>query len=316
MKAVFSIIYEGKDVTNDLSDLVERIEFTDCLEGRAGSLSITFADHEQNFLKAWMPLAGDTMQVYLGVEGSALLDTQTFWVDEFSMSGSRGGSRCVIKSLSTSPKNIVTTPKRSSASQSLQTLANTVASQLGLTLKGNVSGNVVGNQNAANLQYLMQQCHRNGYILKVEGGNLVAYEYSKLRNSNSLKISLNDVVDWDYESKAEGRFAKCEVRWYDAQKKKLYSGVANAGGGGSTATIYEQVDSNEDAAKRAAKWLENRAKKEIDIRLRLAGDVRLLAGVAVELTDAGNINGKYVIKEARHQIDRDVLFETEITLQK
>lgn len=313
----YKIEYEGKDVTRDFSGLLTSITFTDSLEGKAGSLVLEFADNEKNFIGSWFPTTEDVINVWLGNEGEPLLDAQQFWVDEVNLSGSRSGNKCVIRAMSTAPANIAQGAKRKAGGTSLSELAAEVSSSLKLRLKGNLKGVVFGNQTKNDLSYLMQQCKRNGYILKVENGNLVAYEYADLRNGMGVKISLNDVIDWDYTGKAEGRFSKCVVRWYDVKKKTSYSGSASANAkGGAVATLWEEVESSDAASQRAKTWLEDRAKKEVEINLSMVGNVRLLAGVAVELSDAGKISGRYVISEAVHAISRGEGYRTQIKLQK
>lgn len=313
----YKIEYEGKDVTLDFSNILTSITFTDSLEGKAGSLVLEFADSERNFMGSWFPTTEDVIRVWLGNEGEPLLDAQQFWVDEVNLSGSRSGNKCVIRAMSTAPSNIAQGAERKASGTSLAELAAEVSSSLKLRLKGNLKGVVFGNQTKNDLSFLMQQCKRNGYILKVENGNLVAYEYANLRNGMGVKISLNDVIDWDYTGKAEGRFSRCVVRWYDVKKKTSYSGSASANAkGGAVATLWEEVESNDAASQRAKTWLEDRAKKEVEINISMVGNVRLLAGVAVELSDAGKISGRYVISEAVHAISRGEGYRTQIKLQK
>lgn len=316
-KATYKIVYEKKDVTADFSSMLQSIEFTDTLEGKAGSLTLEFADAEQRFLQNWFPKTTDKLEVWLGCDTRPLLYAQTFWVDEVSVSGSRNGTYCTLRCMSTALKNIIKGATKKAAEKDLKTLAMRVAYDLGLTLKGSISGSVFGNQTKADLAFLAQQATRNGYIVKVENGSLIIHKYSDLRKQTAFDLSLRDVIDFSYANKAVGKFAKCTVIWYDCKKKQTFKGssTANITGGGE-ATIYESVESNGAASERAKSWLENKNKQEEDFTVTIAGDERALAGIAVNIKDGHTLNGTRIIAEAVHRISRQGQYITTLKLQK
>ena len=309
----YKIVYSGKDITNDISNILVSLEVIDRLEGKAGDICLELEDHNSKFLGSWYPETDDKIEVWLED-----VYCGAYWVDEVENTGNRSGIHCRIRAMSVKMKAIVQGAKKKGyRGKSLKDLANEVASSMGLTVKGSIQGTVTENCTKNDLQFLSAQAKKNGYILKVDSGSIVFSKYNDLKNQKSLKLSKGDVISYTIKDKAVGRYSKCTCNWYDADKKKSYTGTATiAPLGYGEANIWEEVNSNADALERAKDWLTDKLKQKADIELELVGDKRLWAGVHIELSDFGKKDGSYIIKEVRHLVDRPGKLKTTIELQK
>lgn len=310
----YKIVYSGKDITKDISEILVSLEFVDRIEGKAGDLCLKLADHEARFADEWYPETDDKIEVWIGD-----LYCGAFWVDEVENEGNRSsGTHCVIRAMSVKMKAIIQSPRRKSyRNRTLLSLAKELAGVLGLEVKGNITGVVRDNCRTNDLEFLSEQATKLGYILKVDSGAMVFSKYEDLKQLKSLVIYKKDVESWNVRDKAIGRYSKCTCRYYDVKKKISYSGTATVGTAGhGEAFIWEEVDSNTDAKERAKDWLINKNKQEVEIELQLVGDTRLLAGMHIELKDFGKKSRSYIIKESTHVIDRNSGYKTTIKLNK
>lgn len=308
----YKILYSGKDISKNLSEILVSMEFIDRLEGHAGDLSIELADHEAKFMGDWYPETDDKIEVWIGE-----LNCGTFWVDEVENKGDRNGTFCTIKAMSIRSSALLQTKQiKGYKGKSLKQLANEVANSMGLTVKGSIDGIIQDNCIVNNLEFLSDQATKFGYILKIDSGAIVFSRYEDLRKQKSILLFKENVVSWSVKDKAIGRYSKCTCKHYDAQKKTIYSGIATLPITGGEATIWEEVKSNSDAKERAKDWLTDKNKQQADIELELMGDERLLAGIRIEIKNFGKKDGSYIIKESSHLIDRNNKHTTQITLQK
>ena len=309
----YKIVYSGKDITNDISNILVSLEVVDRLEGKAGDICLELEDHNSKFLGSWYPETDDKIEVWLED-----IYCGAFWVDEVENTGNRSGIHCRIRAMSVQMKAIIKSPRRKSyRNRTLLSLANELAAAMGLKVKGSISGVVKDNCSSNDLAFLSSQSVKLGYILKVDSGDMVFSKYEDLKKQKSIKIDKKGVVSWNIKDKAIGRYSKCTCKYYNAHKKISYSGTSTIGEKGhGEAEIWEEVESNSEAVERAKDWLINKNKQEVEIELELVGDKRLWAGVHIELLDFGKKDASYIIKEVRHLVDRPGKIQTTVELQK
>lgn len=79
--------YDNKDITADISPLLQELTYTDNLEGESDSLDIRLEDADGRWISAWYPQHGDTITAQLGYTGSPLLACGVFEIDEIELEG-------------------------------------------------------------------------------------------------------------------------------------------------------------------------------------------------------------------------------------
>ncbi len=83
----FKVTYEGLDITEDISDDVVRITYSDSDGGEADEIRITVDDIFAKWKDSWRPNRGDKIALYIGYAGEGLLDMGTFHIDEVHYRG-------------------------------------------------------------------------------------------------------------------------------------------------------------------------------------------------------------------------------------
>ncbi|MBN1112569.1 MAG: hypothetical protein JXA53_06600 [Bacteroidales bacterium] len=315
----YIIKYNDTDVTKDFSPLLTSVVFKDFLESRAGELELTFADTDGRFLDDWYPKTADNLNAQLGYVGNPLMDCGLFFVYEVVNSGSRSeGNVCSIRSASVNNISINKPIKKTHhKSVPLKTIANDIAGELGFTLKGETDGTFSGEQKQRDLSFLAFAANQCGKVFKIEGNDIILYSIDSIKSvSYSLEIDLNNVIDYSFSDKSDGKYNKCTCKWYDQKTKMLFTATATLNNDGGEAVIWKEVDSNSEAQKQAENWLKEQSKQELELELTLVGDVRCRAGIKVNLINAGRFSAHYYIKESTHEQSRSAGYTTKITLAK
>lgn len=311
------ITYEGKDVSGDFAPILESISFKDYLDGRAGEIEINLSNREGFFWADWYPDIDDEIHILLGYENADMLDAGIFWVDEVSLSGGNAGDACNIRALSLRSSGLNSaTQKKNHAGRPVADIVSEVANTLSCRAKGDLSGTWSGIQNETGLRFLNRLAHELGRICKIEGTDLIFYGIEKLGEIGQLEIKRADVVSYEVKDVAAGRISKCTVKWWDKKSKKLISGTYDAKiKGGGEVVRWEEVKDNAEAQKKAKDFITDRNKKGVEFGISMVGDVRLRAGVGVQMIGFGRFDGTYYISEATHTVNSSG-YTTDVTLQK
>ncbi|MCT4638955.1 MAG: hypothetical protein N4A72_14735 [Bacteroidales bacterium] len=315
----FIITYNDSDVTKDFTPLLESIIFKDFLESRAAELELTFEDEQRNFMNDWYPKSTDKVSAQLGYENTALLDCGLFFVYEVVLTGSRSaGDVCSIRAASVN-RNSVNKPIRTKHHKSvaIKKIAEDIASELGLTVKGETDGTYSGEQKQKDIAFMEYVARKTGKIFKIEGNDLILYNLDSIKKaSHYIEIDLDNVIDYSFSDKSDGKYSKCTCKWYDEKKKTTYIGTATSSNDGGDAVIWQEVDSNSAAQKAASDWLKDIAKQELELELTVVGNVGCRAGMKLRLINAGRFSDDYYIKESEHEISRSGGYTTKILIAK
>ncbi len=70
------------NITNNVSQYVTSIEYTDVEHGESDELQICFEDSKKLWQGAWIPVKGDCLRAYIGYEAEKLLNCGVFEIDE------------------------------------------------------------------------------------------------------------------------------------------------------------------------------------------------------------------------------------------
>lgn len=316
-KPIYNIIYEGRDVGKDFASILKQVEFKEYLEGKAAEITLDFENKAGNFFNDWYPAADDTIKVKMGLEGGDLIDCGLFYVDDVTLAGSRSGDTCTIKAMSAKGSSIHSDEQRvNREGESIQTIVNQIAGELGYTAKGDLTGTWTGVQKGTGLQFLQQLAAETGRIMKVEGTELVFFLLSKVK-SGSVVATVNkaDVKDYNITDQAAGRVAKVTVRSWDPNLKQMVEATHETGvAGGGSQTIYTNAENTTSA--RAAAAASDTGKKGVTFELTVPGDVRLRVGVRLTTKGWGRFDRTWYIAEVTHTVSKSTGYLTKLTLQE
>ena len=338
-----SVFIEGVDITEDISDRLITMSYTDNEEDAADDLQIKIHDADGKWLKKWL---NDTIMAATAKETKGMtieagikttepsgrvreLDCGEFELDNIKASGPP--STVVLKGTSLPFGDGVRTEERDKAWEeyTLKKIGAEIAARAGLGYMYDCSSDPyyarIEQVKQTDISFLQDLCHKNGFSLKVVKGKMVIFSqerYESLQEVATIKWQDGTYTKYDFQT-ADGdvHYAKCTVRYFHPEKKELYSATVEADDydpeseNNQTLVITtERVESNGEAEALAKQLLRLHNKFEAHITFTMIGNPMLGAGMCIKLEDFGLFDDKYIIKQCKHEISNSV-YTTKITLR-
>ncbi len=321
IKADYKIIYNGKDITADISPWLIDATYTDKLTGEADELDITISNLDGRWMDAWYPDPGAEIKFEYGYAGEPLTPAGAFTFDELELSDSPATVR--IRALAAG----VSTPAKTRKGKAYEdTTLKDIVAQVARRLKAEVKGSIshvpilkATQYGESDWAFLIRICHEHGYEVKLTNNSktLVVEKVKVLAQKNAVhRFTRSDVESWRYRDKITDVPAKTSVRSYNPRQKKLVSAEAkssNQAGTHSADTHKKHVPARTPAQAQAiANAAQDRHEADkTTIELTVFGSKHLVAGLTITLTeDWKRLAGNYLVTEVRHTISQSQGYKT------
>lgn len=338
-RASLRLLYDSKDISADLAPYLKSFSFTDNFEA-ADDLQITLADPMALWRNGWFPDKGATLKATLRVadwtdEGdTAELYCGQFFIDEITAQGPE--STVTIKARSTpvgskkesSGGDAMRTKKtRAWEATTLKTIATQIAAEANVKLYFQLAQDISyqrrDQKEQSDLAFLQRLGWEDGgdFRVKLTDKKLIiasqadlekAASAAKVKPPESSAKTIASATDmaarlntWSFTTSANRQYRACKVSWYDARKKKTYSATVQAGTQetGQTLVLNQRCESQADAERIARSRLRSANMATVKGSLTMIGDVRMSAGLNIDLEGFGVFDGKYFIDTATHTVD-------------
>ncbi|MEC0171172.1 late control protein [Paenibacillus graminis] len=331
-KAVVVINYNGKDVTAELSQYLTDFSFNDAAPGTLDDISISLEDSAHKWQGPWTPVEGDKIMATIRTvnwdERGEIkkLPLGTFEVDSFEFNGPP--DTVAIKAVSLPVRSDVRQEKRSRSWEktNLKTLAAETAKRAGMKLiyeaQDNPSYDRLEQSEMSDLGFLLETATKEGIAIKVSGGKLVLFdeqEYEGKAAIATITRGEDNVTGYGFtQNTAYAAYRACTVTYTPPKNKKPVKVTYTPPGApksGPILKINEQVDSQAAALRLARKRLRERNKEGGKGTLSLMGDIRMAAGLTINIKGWGRFDGKYIIDSAKHAIGSSG-YKTDLEIRK
>ena len=327
-KNIVQVVIDGKNVTEDVSPYLSRLSYTDKVEAESDDVTLVFEDVAGYWQNGWYPQQGDSLTVTIGSPGNPL-DCGIFEIDEVELEFPpdtvtvRGIGTAISKALRT--KN-----SKAFEKQSLLKIAQYFAKKHGLTITGNTSElqkieiERKTQDRQTDLSFLADLAKEYGIVFSVRGSQLIFIDIEELEKKPAiLTIHKNEISRARFADKTSQIYGSAVVatrnmktnsvrRWNYTPPKGDVMGVlvSNA--------IKEKVAAeNETQAQAKAKGaLKDKNKDKITGSLTVEGNVKLVAGINIELVDIGTFSGKWHVVSSSHSIDNSMGYVTDVAIRK
>ena len=222
-KPTFRITYEGQDITEDLTEYVLSISYTDNTEGESDELQLTLDDSDGNWRGAWEPQKGDKIKAEIGYD-NALIPCGTFTVDElrFSMPPAEMNIRALAAGIGSPMRT-----KTSSAfeEQTLEDIAQKIADKHQLTIEGeipNIQFTRVTQLRETDLAFLKRISKDFGVLFSVRDDKLVFTSIYELEDSAPVvSIDKTDCKRVDITDKTISTFKEANLSYSNSFSNAL-----------------------------------------------------------------------------------------------
>ena len=222
-KPVFLVSYENVDVSDELAPHIVSVEYSDVKKGGSDELTITVENRDQRWFNGWYPSPADHLTMKFGYEDEPLLDCGSFNVDQLDFTC--GTDTVQIKALAAAVgKPVRSVVHRAFDDTTLKKIADTLASELALTVVGDVADVAIkrATQGETTLAFLHRLAESYGYAFSIRGDKLVFFEIGKLDKSPAVvTIDRKEIEPGArFSSKSAKTYIACELSFFDAQEKK------------------------------------------------------------------------------------------------
>lgn len=328
---VVEIEYNGRDITADLAPYLSRFSFVDRLNGEADSLDIELAETHHSispWLGAWYPDKAMEVVAHFGYAHAPLALAGRFEVDEVAVESPPMTVR--LRSLATGvSKGVRTRQGRAYENTTLAAVADQVAKRMGAKRKGKIEAvkiDRVTQYQESDWRFLVRLLREYGYVAKLTDNNktLAVARLADLAEGVVRELWPEDLSSWSYRDRITDVPAKSEVAHHDAKTGKLVTYKMEGGQLVAANTVLAadadkkvvRAKTPEQAKAKARAMQERHEADKTSFECTLMGDPDLIAGAAVDVRGLARLNGRYVITEARHDIDVGGGYVTSLSMRR
>jgi len=313
------VVFNGVDITAEITPLVLRLEYTDHSGGADDELEIELIN-DGRWWGSWYPEKGTSVEAWIGYEGEPLLSCGKFEAEELSFEGPP--DRFVLRGISSSIRRQMRTKKtRAWENATLSRIVRDIANEYGARViwEGeDVKFGRVDQRNETDLAFLQRLAEDYGFNFKVVGTTIV---FIKAKNLESLDpvvtISREQCLSYTIDDKAHKVYKGAEVIYFDHKenRKKSYKFELPDVPVGDFLRVETRNETLQQAIEKAKARLRKKNKGERKAVLTLSGNTTLVAGQPIELQGFGIYDGKYLIESSRHSFSPTEGYKTELEVK-
>lgn len=346
-RVMLQVTFSGEDISGAVSRDLSSFCYTDNEEDEADDLQIALNDRDGNWLQKWLDptiseAASSSNDGSKGLKIAAaivrrnwksngndeILECGTFELDSVTVSGPP--SKVTMKGTSIPYSSSIRQEVKSKSWEnvSLSQIAETIAVQGGLavmfTSKHNPQYSRVEQYQQSDIVFLSFLCHNVGASLKTTNDIIVIFDQEEFEKKDAVRTikfgKEGGYSKFNLLTNENDRYTSCRV-YYTQPDGSVISATAQSethkadGKNKQCLEVRQNVSSIAEAQALAEKMLRLHNKYEYEATFTFPGDTSLVAGNTVELKDFGAWNGKYVIKQAKHNVTSSG-YTTQISLRK
>lgn len=314
--AIFRLVYEGKNITEDLRPYLINITYNDVEEGESDELSFTVENANLVWLNEWYPAKGDKVQLSIGYDEEALMDCGSFVVDEIQASGPP--HTVSIRALAAATNSPLRTKKsKAFEQQTLKQIADKVAADHGYTVQGeipNITIQRVTQNRETDLAFLKRVSDQYGLVFSIRDQKLIFTNVYELDGGSPvLSLDITELKSYTYTDKTIATFKKAQASYHNPKTnevvKTIYTDSTERGEGegdlaDDTLEIRTKAENPQQAEAQAKSALHKANTAEAELSATTIGNPLIVAGNNITITGLGKLAGTQHITRSSHTIDR------------
>lgn len=310
-----TLIYNGRDVTADLSPYLMEVAWTDRLTGEADGLDVLLASPsglDTRWLSDWYPDKAVTLSATLGYAGGPQAATGEMEVDEIEIDAPplQVRVRAIAAGLTRRARTRI---GRAYENKRLSQIVDEVAARLGAKRAGRINPDPlldrVTQYQEGDWAFVSRLMREYGYTVKLTDNNrTLAVARPKTLSEQEPVATLTPglVSAWRYRDKITDVPQRVTIRHHDPAKGGLTDADKTAGveHAEDVRLIHRRARSSKDAAAQSEGEAERHTIDKTALSLTMPGDPAIVAGSVIALSGFARIDGRYLVTEARHSISR------------
>jgi len=310
-KPYLKVLYNGKNITEDVSASLMSFVYTDNLDD-ADTIDIQLEDSERKWQNEWYPDKGAQIQAQIGIAGGLVVDCGAFELDEIEFSGAPDTvtMRCIAAGFTDGQKR--TGLSHVHEGKTLAEIIRTVAGSAGLTVQGNIGNIRIGRlvqRKETDMRFLKRLATEYGYTFNVRNKTAIFYKTTDLEKSSSAATyQKTDLLNFDLRDKSSGTYKSATIKYHNPETEETVEYTTGEGGLDSsddTLLLNYTAESKAQAIEMAKAALNAANKKQKSGSVSLPGSPLLCSGNVITLQGLGVLSGNYIIKSSAHTIGID-----------
>lgn len=325
-RSYIRIIYEGKDITGDLTPYLKSASYTDNLD-KGDSASFTLLGDK--WIEEWPILKGDKFEMEIILidwahEGdNRSLKCGKFVVDDLSFAGVP--DTMTISGTSIDISRGLKSLKRDATWEniSLKEIAQEIADKNSLTLFYDFEKDVIYDKvdqvKESDSHLLHRLAEVEGLRMKIIESKIIIFDESKYESLEPVvSFERSELMNYDLQCDDLDVYDACEITYYDPilgeQLKGRFEAPANSLYKARTGKIlYKNMDTAVPGAtkeikerslnERAKKLLRSNNRNETKIKIEAMGSIEYNAGLTMAINGFGNYTGTYLIDSVEHNLE-------------
>lgn len=216
----------GTDATESIAPFLLKFSYSDSIDKKSDSVSITLYDHDWRHLRQWvLPKGTEIKAKIIQVDdqaGETALETGKLETDDITFKIGSGGSTLDLKANSVPVKGKAKGSKKFKAWEGadLKTINEQVAGDSGLEVVWEVESGSrlsrVDQDGETDLQFLQRLADENGHSMKVADGKVIIFDEEKYEQREpwiDLAPGTGAYDDLTLKTTATGKFGSAEASW-------------------------------------------------------------------------------------------------------
>lgn len=321
-KPYFKVLYDGRNITADISKHLLSFSYVDKTEGESDELEIQLEDVDRLWQNEWYPKKGSILKAEIGMAGGAVLSCGSFMIDEIEFSAPP--DIVTIKGLAAGVHSGVRTQKSyAHENKSLSEVIRTVAGNGGLQVSGQIDNISIGRvmqHRETDLAFLKRLSHDYGYVFSVRDKTLVFTSIYDLEGRDKvLTLGRTDLISFSFKDKTSDTYKGAKTQYHNSLTKKTITYSEDGDSEDTAADQYEirsKAENKQQAEAKAKAALHKKNTQEKTGAILTPGNALLVAGQNIELIGIGVLSGKYHVTGSRHALDKSMAYSTEAELKR
>lgn len=315
-KPHFALIYQGVDISSELDPMTLSVTHTDKLHGEAAEIDVTVQDNDGRWKGSWKPEPGDTMTLTIHDGRGGVLPCGDFEMDEPEARGDRGGDTMTIRGLAAPISKPLRTEKtRAFEKQSLRQIVGKVASENSLSVEGdieNLTFERITQRKERDLEFLTRLAEDTGHYFSVRGKRAIFTSFKSV-DGRAAALTIRHamvgttLLSYSLKNQTAETYSSAKVTYLDERKKEMIEAEEQDGEvktGDTLRVSGERVENAGQAQALAKSRLHYKNRKQTSGSISLVGDVRVVAGIVVEMADFGKYSGRMLVNSSTHSMSR------------
>lgn len=318
----FKVIYEGQDITEDISRSLTLLSYTDHVTGETDEIEIKLDDSDGLWRSSWFPKKGDQISVEIG--SSPVLNCGVFEIDEIELMGPP--DTVTIRGIGAGVKRAVRTKQTVAyEKQTVQKIVQTVADRNGFSVvmsepeKFSIVVPRVTQNRESDLSFLNRLAASWGAAFSLREETITFEKKTTIEDKSPIKtLTRKDLTKYSFKDKTFETYAKAKLGVHDPGASETVESSAEATDTDSedTLVIQDSASSQPEADAKTEAALSDKNNKSTEANVTVYGDTDLLSGVNFDLTGMGEISGTYHIETSVHKIDRSSGYTTQMEIKR